>query len=90
VFFHAVARPRPQLVEAPAGLGDADDGHIEVAAFDHRLQRWENLLVSQIARGAEEDQRVGGWCAHRALSFACGFARNRKRASVQTSAVNYF
>ena len=34
-------------------------GTFEVAALDHRLQRREDLLVGQIAGGAEEDQRVG-------------------------------
>ena len=48
-----------QLLEVPAALGHADDRHIEVAALDHRLQRREDLLVRQIAGGAEEDQGVG-------------------------------
>src|SRR2546422_10910854 len=31
----------------------------EVTALHHRLQRRENLLVGEIARGPEEDQGVG-------------------------------
>ena len=45
-----------------AGLGHADDWHIKVATFQHRLQRREDLLVGQIARRAEEDQGVGALC----------------------------
>src|SRR5262249_26531225 len=35
------------------------DRHVEMAAFHHRLQRGEDFLVGQIARGPEEDQGVG-------------------------------
>ena len=59
VLLEAVVRPGPELVEVPTGLGHADDRHVEVAAFHHRLQRREDFLVGQIARGAEEDQGVG-------------------------------
>ena len=64
VLLEAVARPRLELVEVPAGLGHADDRHVEVAALDHRLQRRKDLLVSQIARRAEENQRVGMGFSH--------------------------
>ena len=66
----AVACPRPELVELPARPGHADDRHVEVAALQHRLQRWEDLLVSQVARDAEEDQGVRMCCAHGVLSFS--------------------
>ena len=56
----------PGAVEIPAGLGHADHRHVEVAALDHRLQRREDLLVGQVAGGAEEDQGVGMGVAHRA------------------------
>ena len=59
VLREAVARPRAELVEVPARLRDADDGHVEVPAPDHRLQRREDLLVREIAGGAEEHERVG-------------------------------
>ena len=59
VLFQAVAGPCPELIDGPAGLGHADDGHVKVAALDHRLQRREDLLVSQIAGRAEEDQGIG-------------------------------
>src|SRR5262249_61608916 len=34
------------------------DRHVEVAALDHRLQRWKNFLVGEIARGTEKDQCI--------------------------------
>ena len=70
VFLDAVARPRLELVEGPAGLGHADDRHVQVAALHHRLQRREDLLVRQIAGGAEEDQGVGVGFAHGVSPFA--------------------
>ena len=48
-----------ELVERPAGLGDADDRHLEPAAPRQRLQRREDLLVREVAGGAEKDQRIG-------------------------------
>ena len=72
VLFHAVARPRLELVQVPAGLGHADHRHIQMAAADHRLQRREDLLVRQVARGAEEDQGVGVKFAHGSFSFSKG------------------
>ena len=41
VLLDAVAGPGPELVEIPAGLGHADDRHVEMAALHHRLQRRE-------------------------------------------------
>ncbi len=59
VFLQAVFGPRLELVQIPARLGHADDRHVERAAFHHRLQRREDLLVSQVAGGPEEHQSVG-------------------------------
>ena len=64
VFFEAVFRARFQLVQIPARFRDADHRHIEVTAFDHRLQRRENLLVGEVAGGAKENQSVGLHCSH--------------------------
>jgi hypothetical protein len=47
-----------ELVEVPAGLSDADDAHVELAAFGEALKRREDLLVGEIARGPEEDKCV--------------------------------
>ena len=67
MFLEAVVRPRAKLVEVPASLGDADHRDVKMAAFHHRLQRGENLLIRQIARCAEEDQCIGMGIVHRSL-----------------------
>src|SRR5688500_17450206 len=54
----AGARAFAQLFDRPARLGDADDGDPERPVADHVLQRRENLLVGEIARRTEEDERV--------------------------------
>ena len=56
---HARARPLAELLQAPARARDADHRHVEVAAADHRLERGEDLLVGEVARRAEEDERIG-------------------------------
>ena len=56
----AVAGTLAQPINGPARAGDADDGHVEVAAADHRLQRGEDLLVRKIACRTEKDEGVGG------------------------------
>ena len=58
VLLEAVLRPRAKLFEVPAGLGHADDRHVEMAALHQRLQRGEDLFVSQIAGCAEEDEGI--------------------------------
>src|SRR5207247_1781879 len=58
VLLDALPGPLPQLLQPPTRPGDADDRHVEVAVADHRLQRREDLLVREVAGGAEEDQRV--------------------------------
>ena len=37
VRFHALSRSGPELIEVPVVLGNADDGHVEVAALRHRV-----------------------------------------------------
>jgi hypothetical protein len=77
VLLETVAGASLQLIQIPACLGHTDHGNIEVPALQHRLQRREDLLVRQVAGGAEEDQRIGMGVAHRmslsVLSFAGGF-----------------
>ena len=58
VVLEAVTGPGPELVEVPAGLGHADDRHVEMAAFRYRLQRREDFLIGEIARGPEEHQGI--------------------------------
>src|SRR5215469_5743315 len=55
VFLETLVGPRPELFEGPTSFGHADDRHVQVAAFEHGLQRWEDFLIGQIARGAKED-----------------------------------
>ena len=57
-FLDALLCPGAQLIERPAGLGDADDRHVEFAPLGHRLKCGEDLLVGQVARGPEEHERV--------------------------------
>src|SRR5690242_4839024 len=59
VFLEAFLSPRSKLLEVPAGFGDTDDRHVEMTALDRRLQRRKNLLVGQVTRGTEENQRIG-------------------------------
>jgi hypothetical protein len=58
VFLDAAPRPGSELIDIPTCLGHPDYRHVEVAPFDHRLQRRKDFLVGQIARGTEEDQRI--------------------------------
>jgi hypothetical protein len=59
VLLEAVTGAGLELVEVPARLGHADHRHAKVPTLEHRLQRREDLLVGQVARGAEEHQGVG-------------------------------
>ena len=68
VLLEAVLGAGLHLVEGPAGLRDADDRDVEVAALQHRLERREDLLVRQIARGPEEDEGVRPGSVHVASS----------------------
>ncbi len=50
--------PRLELVEVPARFRHCDDRHVEMPVTEHRLQRGKDLLVGQIARGAEKDNGI--------------------------------
>ena len=54
----ARARTLAKLIGGPARLRHPDDGHRQAAPADHALERGEDFLVGEIARGAEEHQRV--------------------------------
>ena len=76
----AVAGAAAELLERPARLGDADDRHVEAAAPDHRLQRREDLLVGEVAGGAEEDERVGPlWGFHQPR---CSYTQRGSRVNM--------
>jgi hypothetical protein len=64
VLFQAVVGPRPELLDVPTRFGNTDNRHIKVAALYHCLQCRKNLLVSQVAGGAEKYQGIGMETAH--------------------------
>src|SRR5262249_9562868 len=65
VLGHAVVCTGLELVELPSRLRYADDWAVQLSAARHRLQGGKDLLVSEIAGPAEEDQRVGARGGHR-------------------------
>ena len=71
VLVDAVGGPCAELIEIPALLCHADHRNIEVAAFHHRMQRREDLLVREIAGGAEKNESVGMEIVH-GVSFLRG------------------
>jgi len=68
VIFQTIADAAAQLVEGPAGPAYADDRHVERPSFDHRLKRWEDLFVGEVASRAEENEGVGMRFVHRGRS----------------------
>jgi hypothetical protein len=54
VLLDTVTRSSLQLIEPPTGFRYPDDRHVKVAALHHRLQRREDLLVSEIARAPKK------------------------------------
>jgi hypothetical protein len=68
VAFDALFCARPQLLDLPTGLGDADDGDIDPFVGDETQKRREDLLEREIAGSAEEHQGVGLSCLHLILS----------------------
>src|SRR5215469_5756301 len=69
VFLQALLGTRPKPIEVPSGLGYADNRYVQVSAFHHCLQCWEDLFVGEIAGGAEENKRVRVRISHVCLSF---------------------
>jgi hypothetical protein len=59
VLGEALARSVAQLIEIPPGFRDTDDRHGQPAGAHERLERRKDLLVRQVAGGAEEHERVG-------------------------------
>src|SRR5439155_2683104 len=59
VLGHARPGPRDELVARPSRLGHAHHRNVEAPAADEALERGKDLLVGEVARGAEEHQRVG-------------------------------
>src|ERR1051325_11069553 len=64
-----------KLRALPARPADPDDGHLEATAPGQRLQRRKNLLVGQIAGGAEEHEGVRrGGCHFHLFGTCAGFS----------------
>jgi hypothetical protein len=59
VLRHAVSCAGAQLIEGPIRFCDADHRHVEAPPARHRVQCREDLLESQVAGRAEEDECVG-------------------------------
>ncbi len=70
VVLQAVRRALLELIQIPSGLRDADDWDVQAFVAHQSKQRWEDLLVSQIAGGAEEDDGVRWLVGHR-LTLLC-------------------
>jgi hypothetical protein len=58
MFFQAVFRASAKLINIPSSFGYADNRYIQVPAFHHCLQCWEDLFEGEIAGGAEENKCV--------------------------------
>ena len=65
---HAIA----QMRQTPLREGDADDRDFQGASFRHRIERREDHLVGEIARHAEEHQRVRMGGGHHGASLLGG------------------
>ncbi len=59
VLFDAVLGPALELFDCPAGLGDADDRHVDAFVAHKTKESREDLLEGEIAGSAEEYQGVG-------------------------------
>ncbi len=58
----AIVRPGAQLLEVPARLRDADHRNVQPPTAHQCLERRKNLLVSQVAGGTKEHERICGVC----------------------------
>ena len=58
VLGQARAHPLDQRVAAGAAAGDADDAFRQPTAPLEAGERWEDLLVGEVAGDAEDDERV--------------------------------
>ena len=58
IVLQAVARALAQPIQGPAGTRHADDRNVHIAAPDQGLQSRKNLLVSQVAGGAEKNEGI--------------------------------
>src|SRR6516225_11599860 len=84
MFLKAVLGTSAKLIEIPSGFGHADHGHVEMSPLRHRLQRGKNLLISKVAGGAKENERVRVGTSHESSPssslrfFLCFFQMSAK------------
>ncbi len=64
VLLETISNTSFQCVEIGCRPSDAYHRPVQVATFDHGLERWEDFLESEIACRSEEDQRVRMWSVH--------------------------
>jgi hypothetical protein len=69
VVLDALAGPPAQLGQVPARPGHSDDRDVETVALDQPQEGGEDLLVGQVAGGAEEHDRVGMLAVDRAAPW---------------------
>src|SRR5262245_44472426 len=55
----AVPSARLQLIERPAGFGNADHRNVEMTAFGQRLKGGKYFLMGEISGRPEKHQRIG-------------------------------
>src|SRR6476620_11744864 len=78
----AVAGAGLELIETPPGFGYTDNGNVEPAVLYHRLQLREDLLVGEVARGAEEHKGIRANCFHRRVSNVWPVFRGVRRIGI--------
>jgi hypothetical protein len=69
VVLNALAGPLAQPGQVPARAGDPDDRHLQAVPLDQPEQGREDLLVGEVAGGAEEDEGVGTLAVDRAAPW---------------------
>src|SRR4029079_14807671 len=70
VLLETVAGAGLQLLETPPFARHADDGHVEMPAADHRLERGEDVLVGEVTRRAEQHERIRSLLRFRHVGFS--------------------
>src|SRR5271157_1004680 len=87
LMLEAVPGAVAQLLESPAGLGDADDRKARPFVAHESQQRRKDLLVGEIAGRAEEHQGVGRGVVHfKSAGFSWCPPNSRRIADISLSA----
>jgi hypothetical protein len=89
LFLDARKGTRPKLLDRPIRPRDPDDGHLEMAPPFHRIQGGENLLVYEVARGPEEDERIRVGKVHASLLISQVSPHGRRTNGLTRGAAGY-